>query len=304
MTGDPISALGAQLTAFTRRHENLAAAWLIGYSNAKTRAGYEVCIRKWFSFADRMSFDPLDCRRAHVDLWQREAELEGLKPRTIQHRLVAINSFYEYLVDEELIERSPMRGVKRPRIARVSPTAWLNRTQLADLIDGARALGPYPYATIVLLGLTGVRINEACTANADGLHEVRFYPCLWVHRKGGFDQRVKLPIPVYAALREALDGRTTGPLLLTRTGTRMSQSAAQRIIDRALRSVRGDHGRITPHALRHSWISAGVSAGASLQQLAEDAGHADTRMIPYYTHSDDHPAKSANHVIAGHVMST
>lgn len=285
------------------RHEQYAAAWLVGYRNDKTRAGYAVCVKRWFAFAARMGFDPMAAVRAHVELWQREAELEGLMPRTIVHRLVSLSSFYDYCVDEDLLEKSPMRGVRRPKVERKSPTAWLRRTQLADLIEGARVLGPYPHATVTLYALTGLRVNEGCTADIEGIHFEDFYPKLWVHRKGGADQAIALPLPVHAALQVAHDGRMSGPLLLTRAGTRMTQASVQRILDQAMRNVRGDHGRITPHSLRHSFATAGLDAGVSPEQLAHDAGWVDGRMLAYYSHGKDAAMKSTAHQIAGFVMS-
>jgi hypothetical protein len=51
-------------------------------------------------------------------------------------------------------------------------------------------------------------------------------PSWWVVGKGAKPADIPLPIPVLRAVREAVDGRTTGPILRTRTGRRMDRAGA------------------------------------------------------------------------------
>jgi hypothetical protein len=65
----------------------------------------------------------------------------------------------------------------------------------------------------------------------DRITDLRYeagYELLHVLGKGAKPADVPLPIPVLRAVREAVDTRTTGPILRTRTGRRMDRAGASR----------------------------------------------------------------------------
>lgn len=287
-----------------RPHETYAGAFLAGYRNAKTREAYEVSLRQWFTFCDKNRVDPLRVVRAHVELFARELEALGRKPRTVCLRLVAISAFYEYLVDEDVLTKNPTRRVKRPKVDRASPTAWLTGRQVFDLLTAAEQLGPHKYALLCLLALNGLRIAEACSLNVESVASDGFYATLHFTRKGGGAGSAVLSRPVEAAVQAAIGGRSEGPLLLTEAGTRMNQKAAQRAIDRIIDQVRGKHGRVTNHALRHSWTTLCLAAGVPVDQVQHDGGWADSRLVAYYSHGKDAPLRASTHMATAFVFGT
>lgn len=298
----PAGGLAALATVTARPHETYAAAWLAGYRSPRTREAYRISITQWFTWCASKGLDPLQVVRAHIELWQRELEASGRKPRTVSLRITALASWYRYLIDEEVLTKDPVRRVRRPKIERRSPTAFLTRPQMADLLEGAQALGPHPYALVCVLALNGLRIAEACSLDVDSMRTDGFYPVLTFIRKGGKTGQAVLSRPAEAAVMAAIDGRGSGPLLLTRAGTRMNQRAAQRIIDQAMKGVRGRHGRITPHALRHSWATACLAAHVPADQVQHDGGWADPRLLSYYSHGQEAPARAATHAVAAFVF--
>lgn len=299
----PLS-LGELIGVGPARHEQLVAAWLAGYRVEKTRIAYAHSLRTWFDFCGLNAVDPLAAIRAHVDLYMRSLEAAGLADRTVASRISALSAFYTYLVDEDVLPKSPVRGVKRPKIDKVSPTGWLTRPQVADLIAAAHLEGPICHALVCILALNGLRIAEACSLNVESLIvEHGFYPCLTFVRKGGKQARAALSRPAEAAVHAVIGDRTAGPLLTTTIGTRMNQKAAQLLLDRCAPSVRGEHPHITPHVLRHSWATLALLAGAIPEQVRHDGGWADDRMLTYYgSHGADDPARSSTHLVAGLIM--
>lgn len=279
----------------------LVAAWLAGYKSPATREVYATSVRQWRTFCAEHGVHPLAALRAHVELWQRTLEAAGRKPRTVYARLASVGSWYQYLVEEGVLDRSPMIGVHRPVIERRSPSAWLTRAQLADLLAAGTALGPHPSALLHVLALNGLRIGEACSLDVASLGWDGYYPTLTFTRKGGKEGRAVLARPTESAVRAAIGDRASGPLLLNQTGARMNRACAQRIIDRSLLEVRGFHGRITPHSLRHSWGTACVDAHVPTDQVQHDGGWADPRMVGYYSHGKDAPARAATHAVAAYV---
>lgn len=279
----------------------LVAAWLAGYKSPRTRAAYATGVRQWLAWCADHDVDPLTAVRAHVELWQRHLEEQGRAVKTVSCRVGAVASWYGYLLDEEVVPRDPTARVRRPKVERRSTTAWLTRPQLADLIAAAAELGPHPHALISILVFNGLRIAEACSLDIASLAWEGTYPVLTFTRKGGKSGRAVLSRPTEAAVLAAANGRGDGPLLLTHAGTRMNQKAAQRIIDRCMRQVRGNHGRITPHALRHSWATAAVAAHVPPDQLQHDGGWSDARMVAYYSHGQDVPDRAATHAVTAFI---
>lgn len=286
-----------------RRTELIAGAWLAGYRSPRTRATYSTSIRAWFGWCQQHAVKPLEAVRAHVEVWQRELEQTEYAPRTIAVRLTALASFYRYCENEELIVRSPMIRVRRPRIERRSPRTALTRGQLHDLLAAAQTQGPHPYGLLCLLGFNGLRIAEATSLDVDALDYDGLFPILHLTRKGGKAGRAVLARPTEAAIHDCIAGRSAGPLFLNRKGARLDQRSAQRILDRATRQLNGRHPRVTPHVLRHTWTTLAIDAGVPHDQVQHDGGWADARMVSYYTHGRENALRAATHSVAAYVLS-
>lgn len=293
-----------QLIAYEpRRHELLAAGWLASFRNLQTISNYRQSIKQWFGFLERNGhLDPLTASRSHVDLWMHQLELDGKAPRTINARLTAIRSFYNWCVDEEHLARSPAKRVNPPKIDRGSPRAWLTRAQLNDPVEGARHLSPDDYATVCILSFNGLRVGEFCSLDVESLAMVNGSPTITFVRKGGHSATLALSFTTYNAVLEAVGPRTTGPLLLNSKGTRHTQRSVQLILDKAVLNVRGNHGKITPHSLRHSLCSVLLAAGASHDQLMHDFGWSSGRMLQIYGHGHSNPHRSSTHLGTGLIM--
>ena len=122
-------------------------------------------------------------------------------------------------------------------------------------------------------------------------------------RKGGRAARAVLARPTEAAVTACIGDRPSGPLFLNRAGRRVDQRAAERMLDRASVGLHGRHVRVTPHMLRHSWMTLAIDAGASHDQIQHDGGWADARMASYNTHGRDQALRATTHSVAAYVLS-
>ncbi len=77
---------------------------------------------------------------------------------------------------------------------------------------------------------------------------------------------IPLPPQVARAVDLAAGERTSGPLLLGRNGDRLNRQAATRIVVRLAKAA-GVSKHISPHSLRHSFITAALDAGVPLRDV-------------------------------------
>ena len=116
------------------RAENLAAAFLLGYSG-DTRDAYRRDLSDWFRFLADLGVDPLAAQRLHVDAYARQlGEVEGRSPATVARRLSALSGYYAYVQGEDAIERNPVTRVRRPKVGTDTTSTGLDREELSALI--------------------------------------------------------------------------------------------------------------------------------------------------------------------------
>ena len=283
--------------------ERLALSFLLGYSG-NTRRAYTNDLRGWFGWCAQLAIDPLDVRRRHVDAyarWLAEAPQpktgKPAAPATIARRLSAIAGLYQYGVDEELLDRSPAAHIKRPKVADESQSTGPDRSGLRALLAVARDDGRRSNALIALLALNGLRIDEALSRDVDDLDIERGHRVLRLVRKGGKRATAVLSAPTVRALDEYLDGREHGPLFVTKSGRRMDQPAAWRLVRRLARTADVAVDKLNPHGFRHGFITAALDAGVSLRDVQDAAGHADPRTTRRYDRSRHNLDRAATYAV-------
>ncbi len=155
------------------------------------------------------------------------------------------------------------------------PKPWLNRNQPTQLLAAAertrRRLGPG------LLGLNGLRVSEACAADVADLAGSRHQPTLLIVGKGDKPAEVVLNPRTQQAVDQVVAGRHAGPLLRNQWRRPMQPHNAAAVVRRLARSA-GIGQRVTPHALRRSYITIGLLQGVPLRDMQRAARHtkADT----------------------------
>jgi site-specific recombinase XerD len=263
-----------------RTADDLAAAFLIGYGKA-TGTAYGNDLRAWGSWLAEQGLAPLEAHRAHVELWTRGLEADGLAPSTIARRLSALSGFYDYAVDEDLIARSPVARVRRPRVGGDSPRLGLDREEIVAFLAAAQESSLRDYALASVLALNGTRISETLALDIEDLAHERGHRTMLLTRKGGKRQVAALAPRTAEAIDALLNGRESGPVFVTRSGRRMDRHASGKIVARLARQA-GILKQVSPHSLRHGFVTAALDAGVPLRDVQDAAGHADPRTTRRY----------------------
>jgi len=175
------------------------------------------------------------------------------------------------------------KGLPRP----VTPDEAVNLTELVDSLAADEWIGARDRAVLLLMYGSGLRIAEALSLTG---HDGALGEVLQVTGKGG-KQRV---VPVLPITRAAVADYVRlcqwplapeEPLIRGARGGPLSPAMVQRTVARARRAL-GLPDTATPHALRHSFATHLLSAGADLRSLQELLGHASLGSTQIYTRVD------------------
>lgn len=265
----------------------------LGDRSENTRVAYRRDLEDWSAWCAGAGVDPLHASRADVARYLVHLERAGRARSTMSRRLCALRGVYGWAAAEDLLERSPVLRVRSPRHAG-TPALGLEPIQVVDLLDAARAAGALEYALLCLLVHNGLRVSEACGTDVADLRTVLGFRTIRIRRKGGHEATERLADVTAAAIDAHLAGRRQGPLFSSPTGLRLYRQRARRIVIRLADAV-GIPPGVTAHSLRHTFVTQGRLAGASLEQLQDAAGHADPRTTRHYDRArhqlEDHPTE-------------
>jgi len=214
----------------------------------------------------------------------------GLSPRSIQRRLSAARTFYEYLMREGHCARNPALDVRAPKTKKRLP-ATLDADQMGRLLAFRvdDSLSARDKAIMELFYSSGLRLTELVSLSVIAVdladRTVR------VLGKGNKTRIVPVGRQAIDALkkwlkqREGLVKPDVEALFVGRSGRPLSVRAVQLRVDTwGRRQGIGVH--IHPHMFRHSFATHLLESSGDLRGVQELLGHADIGTTQIYTHLD------------------
>lgn len=216
-------------------------------------------------------------------LFRYLSSLNGLSPNTIRRRMHALGSWFNYLIEAEVLERNPAQKLPLPRRERTTPHVP-SPDQIVRLLEAA--VTPVERATIWLLATTGLRRAELANLDVSDLQTDETE--LRVLGKGNRERLLPLAGQCQEVLREylAARGRDPGPLLLNRAGKRLGLTSLRRTFSRLLRRAGLGNEGFTLHSMRHAYATMLVRAGVDLGVVRDLLGHSDLSVTSLYISSD------------------
>lgn len=217
---------------------------------------------------------------------------EGLANTSAARELSALKAFIGFAREQAgMPDTAPPRmrgprtkkGIPRP----VTPDEAVNLAATVHEDAAEEWIGARDRAVLLLLYGAGMRIAEALSLTGGALpldekitvtgkgNKQRVVPLLPLVRDAVADYVGKCPWPI---TRET-------PLFRGARGGALSQGMVQKAMARA-RIVLGLPASATPHALRHSFATHLLGAGADLRSLQELLGHASLGSTQIYTKVD------------------
>lgn len=223
----------------------------------------------------------------------------GLERRSIARTLSAVRGFYRWLQRDELVPANPARAVRSPKLGRHLP-AHLDRPTMDTLLQAAatRAMeGRFAdvrnVAMLELFYATGMRLGEMHALDRRDVDLVsRRVKAKGKGRKERivpFGDAARLALVNYEAKRDELlrrvgTGTARDAWFLNPRGRRLSVRGIQLAMTGLLALVDAPDGAST-HALRHTFATHLLDAGAELRAVQELLGHASVSTTQIYTHT-------------------
>lgn len=219
----------------------------------------------------------------------------SLKRQTQNYFLVALRSFFRYLIKQKLAVLSPeMIELGKNRDRNIKFLQPIELEKLFRSVDVKDKSGLRDRAILEVLFSTGLRVSELVSLNREqiNLDAGEF----GIIGKGGkarvvfLSKQAKEWLQKYLGSRndpyQSLFIRYSGPKIktgLSNEGLRLSARSIERMIDK-YRKKAGILFRIGPHVLRHSYATDLLSHGADLRSVQEMLGHKNISTTQIYTH--------------------
>jgi integrase/recombinase XerC len=214
---------------------------------------------------------------------------------SIARKMSALRTFFKYLKRKKLVEQNWLALIPSPKIEKKLPN-FLKVEEVLELMrapDESTWLGVRDKALLELMYGCGLRVSEVAELNREQL--VARAGWVQVVGKGKKERWVPLTEIAQESLARYFLARPTNEdsalVFVNVRGTRLTARSMARIIARQLlRAAQlspdwvDANRKASPHALRHSFATHLLSAGADLRSIQELLGHSRLSTTQRYTH--------------------
>ncbi len=228
--------------------------------------------------------------------WLAARHRGGQSRASVARNLAALRSFYRFLDRHHGRHNPAIKALRTPKQDQRLPRP-LSADQAKTLIHEAPAasnddwVGKRDTALLLLLYGAGLRIGEALALDRRAIGtDPRALKQLIVTGKGKKQRLVPILPIIGEAIAAYIDAcphllAEATPLFLGKRGKRLQPALVRRHVQ-ALRQLLGLPETATPHALRHSFATHLLGAGADLRTIQELLGHASLSTTQHYTGID------------------
>lgn len=258
-------------------------------ASSNTIRGYQKDLELFADFctANRLGFTEVS--GAHVRSFLGGLYSSGSAKATVARRLSALRSFYRHLHRRGLVERSPVEGIRGPKLDRHLPQV-LSVDEAGAFVDpgGGSSLDQRNRAVFELLYGTGIRAGELVRVDASDMDA--YQGLLRVVGKGEKERIVPVgdlcldAVQAYVAnVRPQLAAADEEALFVNHRGRRLTTRGIQYIVEQHLQRL-AILKKVTPHTLRHTFATHLLDGGADLRTVQELLGHVRLSTTQIYTH--------------------
>lgn len=257
----------------TRKTEGLANTTLKGYGRSIGR------------FARHIRKNVVDITAMDIRIYLANRAKENLKNTTLANDTDILRGFFNFLEDEEYINKSPMRKIKTIKVEKRLREA-LTKEQFETLRTGSKTLRQK--ALLELLYATGCRLEEVEQMRKQDIDWQRLQ--IKVIGKGNKERIVYMNATCQVHLRKYFMSRLDDCDSVFVTERKPCKFMGRRAIQREINKITEQSGvniNVYPHLIRHTTATHLLNSGMNLNVLQQILGHDDPSTTLVYAELDN-----------------
>ena len=217
----------------------------------------------------------------------------------------ALNTFFEFLVNNEDIKVNPMSKTKRPKVKTEHQVTYLTQDEIQQMFDNIKRnansrLLNRDMALFSLFLSTGLRNSALTQINVEDLDFSN--NTVKVIEKGNKSRTIRFGSNMRNLLLSWLKDReiffpdtTTNALFISQLKERISIHTVGQLVEKYTKNIKGKH--ITPHKLRATACTTLSANGVPIQVIKEMVGHENIQTTTRYVGVLDEEIKQATNVL-------
>lgn len=255
----------------------------LNYSELTIKS-YQLDLTDFFEYIESKKINYLTITNHDVRGYLKYLDSCNLKNSTISRRISTLRTFYNYLVDENIVENNVFHNVKNPKLEKKLPN-YLNYNEMEELlesIDISTTEGLEKRLLIEMFYSTGCRVSEMINVKISDIDFTN--KTIRIMGKGSKERIVYFGDYASKYLDNYLSKVKRDKYLFTnKKGEKLTVNEVEQIVKDIMKHI-SIKTHVTPHTLRHTFATHLLNNGADIKTVQELLGHANLSTTGIYTH--------------------
>lgn len=262
----------------------------LNYSH-KTLLTYKNALKEYGKFLNAKKYNFLNISSDNANSYKAHLISSNYENKTSSLHLSAVRSFYNYLIEINVLKNNVFANIKNPKVEKKLPN-FLNNSETDKILNNINwddDLDVRNNLIIEFLYATGLRVSELCSIKLIDLNQSN--KSIKVLGKGSKER-----IVFYKACNSnlfnyyldksrvnILNGINSEYLFTSKSGKTLTTRTIEEIVKKY--SIKNNvKSKVTPHTLRHTYATDLLNNNADIRSVGELLGHESLSTTQIYTH--------------------
>ena len=242
-------------------------------------------IDKYLLYIKKNNINYLKITKEDIIKYLKYLDSQNLNNKTIGNILSSLRNYYDYLLDNNIIEVNIFKTISNPKIDKKLPN-FLSYEEMRKILDNINTndiLGKRNKLIIELFYATGIRVSELINIKISDIN--MHNKSIKIFGKGRKERIVYYGDYADIALNEYLNERNSNNeyLILNKDGNKITSRGIEKIINKVV-TESAVNNNVTPHTFRHTFATHLLNNGADIKSVQELLGHNSLNTTEVYTH--------------------